>query len=122
MTVQILKLTNGDTLLTDVLDSDEKVLTIVNPIELITETNGRNATATLLAHQWLPLFEEENIMYLNQAHVVGVAKATEDMQEYYVSAITQILHPEKAEEERKEREYYLDQMLKVMANNNMEYH
>ena len=105
--------------MTDVLDATDRVVTIVNPLEIRTETLGNNRM-NMVAYAWLPMVEDENIMYLHQQHIVGMAHANEDMQEYYVDALQRILHPEDLR--KQEREELLD-LIKEFANTNTQsYH
>lgn len=121
MTIQILKLTNGDTILGDIIDADEKTLTLLNPLELHTEPFGGNR-ANMVAHQWLPMMEDRNIIYVSQAHVVGSMPANIEIVDYYKHAIEVILFPEQAkmreEQERREWEKLIEGMKELTANTN----
>ena len=122
MPVQILKLSNGETIVADVLDATDRVVTVLNPIEIKTEINSRNV-AVLVGHQWLPMFEDENVMYIHQHHIVGMVHASSDVQEYYVDALNKILYPERAEQIQKEQEDYLKKILFALSNtSNQSYH
>jgi len=119
MPVQILKLTSGETIMCDVLDASDRIVTIINPLMIETEQVG-GTRMNMVAYQWLPMMEEENIMYIHQHHIVGMAHANQDMQEYYVEAIERILFPKRARErelERAEEWKKLADSLELMANN-----
>ena len=115
MPVQILKLSSGETIMCDVLDASDRIVTIINPLKIETEQVG-GSRMNMVAYQWLPMMEEENVMYLHQHHIVGMAHANEDMQEYYVNAIERILFPERiVERELQERKELYDK-IKEIAN------
>lgn len=115
MSVKILKLTNGETIMADVIDSNDRVVTINNALEVRTESSSRDKMH-MLAHQWLPMEEEENIIYLNYNNIVGMSRASEEMQEYYVSAVTKILDYGKQNESDEEYMQKLLDMIKTYAN------
>ena len=116
MPVQVLKLINGETLLTDVLESTDKAITVINPLEIKTESNYNTTRMNMIAYQWMPMMEEENIMYINKQHIVGMSNATADMQEYYVDAIERILYPKRTEEKEREERQKLMEMIREYAN------
>jgi predicted ATPase len=119
MPVQILKLSNGETILCDVIDASDRIVTIINPLEIKTERGASESRMNMIAYQWLPMMEDENIMYIHQAHIVGMAHANSDMQEYYVEAIERILFPERAwERELKEREELYEKIKQVAKQAN----
>lgn len=112
MPVQILKLTNGETIITDVLEASDRIVTIINPLEIRTEQTS-SSRMSMIAYQWLPMMEEENIMYVHQHHIVGMAHANQDMQEYYVDAIERILFPERVMQREREQ---AEDLRKLAAN------
>jgi len=120
--IQILKLVNGDTILTEVVGADDKILTINNPLELRTEPSLTSNRANMIANQWLPMMEKRNIIYLSQSHIVGTMPANEDMIDYYNHAIEVILFPEEArlreEQERAEYQKLLEGLREMAANTN----
>jgi predicted P-loop ATPase/GTPase len=119
MPVQILKLTNGETILCDILDATDKVVTIINPLQIKTEPSSSGTRMNMVAYQWLPMMEEENIMYIHQAHIVGMAHANEDMQEYYVDALEKILFPERSyEKELRERQEFYEKIKQIAKQAN----
>jgi hypothetical protein len=115
--IHILKLTNGDTILTEIGDADEKTLQAINPLELRTEPYGRNQ-ANMVANQWLPLVENPTIIYLSQSHIVGTMRANEELVDFYEHAIESVLYPkEETKRHREEREFYEKMLAAVRAAN-----
>jgi len=115
MPVQILKLTSGETIMCDVLDASDRIVTIVNPLQIKTEEYG-GTRMNMIAYMWLPMLEEENIMYIHQQHIIGMAHAGSDMQEYYVNAIERILFPERAyEQELRDRQELYEKIKEIAA-------
>jgi hypothetical protein len=117
MTVQVLKLTSGETLLTDVINETSDTLTVINPLEIRTEYSNRSRM-NMIAYQWLPMMEEENIMYISHNHIIGMAYASQDMQEYYIDVVQRILESEDVDEEKEKEEFMekVKQLYTEMAN------
>ena len=109
ITVQMIKLTSGETVVADVVEEKPNSLIVTNPLEIKTEHSGRSR-GTLIAMQWLPLFEDENYMTIQKMHIIGMATASDEMIEYYVNAIDNILNPDKLYERAKDDEELLDKL------------
>lgn len=91
ISLQLIKLTNGDTVVTDVVEETETALLVNNPLEIRTERNA-GRSASLLAYQWFPLLEEDNFMTIQKAHIVGMAPAAEEMADYYITALDRMIY------------------------------
>lgn len=109
MSIQIIKLSNGETIVTEVLKETEEYMMILNPLEIRTEHTGRSK-GSLVALQWLPMFEEENKVAIQKFHVVGLAHASDEIIEYYINAIDNILNPDKLYERAKNDDELLDKL------------
>lgn len=109
MAIQIIKLSNGETIITDVVNATERVLTVINPLEI-----GRDSISHLsnrmniIAYAWIPMEEgkDENVMYIHKQHVVGLSNATTEMKEYYNEAVGIIVHGSEVAREEEEYESY----------------
>ena len=116
MSIQFIKLSNGETIIADVLNMTDKRLTVLNPIEVSIKGVSDDSKASMVAYQWLPLIEDENIIEINMFHIVAVADASIRIKEYYVDVIDQYLYPEKHEEaEQQELDKYR-QILKQLQD------
>ena len=107
MSIQIIKLSSSETLVTEVLKETEDYMMLLNPLEIRTEHTGRSR-GSLIALQWLPMFEEQNKVAIQKLHVVGIASASDEIIEYYINAIDNILNPDKLYEKVKDNEELLD--------------
>ena len=109
MSIQIIKLSSSETLVTEVLKETEDYMMLLNPLEIRTEHTGRSR-GSLIALQWLPMFEEQNKVAIQKLHVVGIASASDEIIEYYINAIDNILNPDKLYERAKNDEELLDKL------------
>jgi hypothetical protein len=92
ISLQLIKLTNGDTVVTDVVEETETALLVNNPLEIRTERNIGRSHSNILAYQWFPLLEEDNFMTIQKAHIVGMAPAAEEMADYYITALDRMIY------------------------------
>jgi len=118
LSIQILKLISGETIATEVVETGDHVVKVLNPIEIRTESYGRTK-ATMVAYQWLPLVEKENIMFIQERHILGMAFAGEDMCEYYNNVVKEMLSPQKrtVKDTDEEKEFY-EKLLEIARNAN----
>jgi len=118
--IQIIKLTNGETIMTEVLDATDRVVTVLNPLEIKTEQYGKSR-ANMVAYLWMPMMEKENLMYIHQGHIVAMSHANQDLIDYYESAIERILYPEDALKRELEEQSQFEELLRAIreqANTN----
>mgnify|MGYP001255049163 CR=1 FL=1 len=57
MTISMIKLTNGETLLGDIISEDEWTITINNPIAIMVKMRF---SPTMVSHLWLPFSDMDN--------------------------------------------------------------
>jgi ATP-dependent helicase YprA (DUF1998 family) len=107
----IIKLTNGETIIAEIVHQDESTTSILEPLALeIGE--GETGKPMMVAMTWIPLTKKINMVNLKSAHVVAVAEADEDIDAYYVKSLAilkgdveklrEILREEATEEELEE--------------------
>jgi len=110
ISLQLIKLTNGDTVVTDVVEETETALLVNNPLEIRTERNIGRSHSNILAYQWFPLLEEDNFMTIQKAHIVGMAPAAEEMADYYITALDRMIydHDEDKKSETDKRDDIID--------------
>ena len=95
MSIQFLKLTNGETILADVLGQTDRYVTILNPIEVSIKGVSTAQKASMVGYQWLPLLDDENIIEVSSMHVIALSDASIEVKEFYVDVVDQYLYPEK---------------------------
>lgn len=113
ISLQLIKLTNGDTIVTDVVEETETALLVNNPLEIRTERNIGRSHSNILAYQWFPLIEEDNFMTIQKAHIVGMTPAAEEMADYYAAALDKMIYDE--DEDKNSRDDIID-ALQYFAN------
>ena len=102
MSIQFLKLTNGETILADVLGQTDRYVTILNPIEVSIKGVSTAQKASMVGYQWLPLLDDENIIEVSSMHVIALSDASIEVKEFYVDVVDQYLYPEKYEAHEQE--------------------
>jgi hypothetical protein len=120
MPVQILKLTNGETVMADVVDVVDKVVTLLNPVELKLEPTPKPSNRiNMIAYQWLPMVKGKNLMYISESHIIAISHASNYMVDYYKESVDGIIFPEKVQAQQMKEilEEYED-----LSNNEVIYH
>ena len=101
--IQFIKLTNGETIIADVLGATDRTMTVLNPIEVSIKGVSTAHKASMVGYQWLPLLEDENIIDISMLHIVAVSEASIQVKEFYVDVVDQYLYPEKYEEHEQQQ-------------------
>lgn len=109
ITLQIIKLSNGDTIVSDVVEEQNKTILLLNPLEIRTEQHGRK-TASMVAVQWFPFSENDNYMTIQKNHIVGMTPASNEICEYYVHAVDSIIANNRSSEEQKPEDTTLEEL------------
>jgi hypothetical protein len=82
----IIKLTNGETIVGEIVHEDETITSVLEPLALeIGE--GETGKPMMVAMTWIPLTKKINMVNLNTNHVVAVADVDEDMDAYYIKSL-----------------------------------
>ena len=114
--IKFLKLTNGETVLADVLGITERFVTVLNPIEVSIKGVSTVQKASMIGYQWLPLLEDENIIEVSTMHVIALSDASIQVKEFYIDVVDQYLYPEKYEqEEQNVLDKYAEMLKKIQA-------
>ena len=82
----IIKLTNGETIIAEIVHQDDTTTSVLEPLALeIAE--GESGKPMMVAMTWVPLTKKVNMVNLNTNHVVAIADADEDMDKYYIKSL-----------------------------------
>lgn len=82
----IIKLTNGETIVGEIVHQDETTTSVLEPLALeIGE--GETGKPIMVAMTWVPLTKKVNMVNLNTNHVVAVADVDEEIDDYYVRSL-----------------------------------
>jgi hypothetical protein len=119
--IQFIKLTNGETLIADVLGETDYNVTVLNPIEVSIKGVSSETRASMIGYQWLPLLEDENIIDIKSKHVIAMSDASIEVKEFYVDVVDQYLYPEKYEKQERETiDKYAEMLRQIKAAANTE--
>ena len=114
--IQFIKLTNGETLIADVLGETDYNVTVLNPIEVSIKGVSSASKASMIGYQWLPLLQDENIIDIKSRHVIAISDASIEVKEFYVDVVDQYLYPEKyAEQEQETIDRYTEMLNQIKA-------
>lgn len=83
----IIKLTNGETIIAEVVHQDENITSILEPLQLIIEESERTGRPVMVALSWIPLTKKVNMVNLKTQHVVAVAECDEEIDKYYIRSL-----------------------------------
>ena len=84
--IHILKLSNGDTIVGDLISEDEECITLNNPLELQMVNNPMSGSG-LMSMYWLPIDSEKFHVDIKQQHVIVSSKASNEIQLFYKSSV-----------------------------------
>jgi len=82
----IIKLTNGETIIAEIVHQDESTTSILEPL-LLEIGESQNGRPMMVAMTWVPLTKSINMVNLNTNHVVAVAEVDEEINAYYVRSL-----------------------------------
>ena len=87
MTTQLLKLSNGDEIIGDVINQSSDKLTINNP--LIIETRNNNGGMAFVLNKYLSFSKDATIDF-NMNNIVAISSVSSDMESYYMANVDYI--------------------------------
>ena len=77
--IHILKLSNGDTIVGDLISENEECITLNNPLEL-QMVNNPMAGSGLMSMYWLPIDTEVFHVDIRQQHVIVLSEAPHEIE------------------------------------------
>lgn len=82
----IIKLTNGETIIGEVVNEDDQYVSVLEPLAL---EIGESETGKpmMIALTWVPLTKKINMINLKAPHVVAISECDEEMSKYYVKSL-----------------------------------
>ena len=81
MTISMIKLVSGETILAEVANEDETYLSVIDPIEV--RTSIRNNIPVMISTIWMPLSKVVNLFHLKQTTIILSTMVDNDMEIYY---------------------------------------
>jgi len=87
MTISMIKLVSGETLLAEIVDNTTSHLTINNPISIIVKV--RHAPV-MMSHIWMPFDDFDNHYNIDSDHIIADKEVDEEMVLYYNNCIDTI--------------------------------
>jgi len=93
--IHILKLSNGDTIVGDLVSKDEECITLNNPLELQLINNPMSSGSGLMSMYWLPIETEVFHVDIRQQHVIVLSEAPKEIQKFYNNSVSNFLKKQK---------------------------
>ena len=88
--IHILKLSNGDTIVGDLISEDEDCITLNNPLELQMVNNPMSGSG-LMSMYWLPIDTEVFHVDIRQQHVIVLSEAPNEIQIFYENSLSNFI-------------------------------
>ena len=128
----IIKLSNGETIIAEIVHQDDKTTSVLEPLQLIIEESEDTGRPVMVALNWVPLTKKINLVELKTNHVVAVADCDEEVNNYYIKSLAvlkgdkeklkEILEREKEEldydEEEDESDPWMNKFSKPIESSN----
>ena len=83
----IIKLSNGETIIAEIVHQDDKTTSVLEPLQLIIEESEDTGSPVMVALNWVPLTKKINLVELKTNHVVAVADCDEEVNNYYIKSL-----------------------------------
>jgi len=88
--IHILKLSNGDTIVGDLISENEDCITLNNPLELQMVNNPISGSG-LMSMYWLPIDTEVFHVDIRQQHVIVLSEAPNEIQIFYENSLSNFI-------------------------------
>tara|TARA_B110000503_G_scaffold141825_1_gene236541 strand:+ start:1173 stop:1592 length:420 start_codon:yes stop_codon:yes gene_type:complete len=88
--IHILKLSNGDTIVGDLISENEECITLNNPLELHMVNNPISGSG-LMSVYWLPIDTEIFHVDIRQQHVIVLSEASTEIQIFYEKSLSNFI-------------------------------
>jgi hypothetical protein len=100
----IIKLSNGETIIAEIVHQDDKTTSVLEPLQLIIEESEDTGRPVMVALNWVPLTKKINLVELKTNHVVAVADCDEEVNNYYIKSLAVLKGDKEKLQEILERE------------------
>ena len=92
--IHILKLSNGDTIVGDLIAETSDCITLNNPLELQLVNNPLSGSG-LMSMYWLPIETETFHVDIRQQHVIVLSEAPNEISQFYKNSVANFLSKQK---------------------------
>ena len=85
--IYLIKLSSGETVVTEMLSEGDDTITVANPLQLQTVNNSVGGAGLMTLH-WIPLdIDEENVVDIRQEHVIMLKVASNELENFYYNSL-----------------------------------
>jgi hypothetical protein len=117
--VKFFRLITGDDLITEVKDTTESVLTVVNPMKVLIDADLDAGRQTIYMHCWMPQgIAKGNECKLFYKDIIFVADVEQDIVDYYAGVVFE-MHEDSIPFKKEGKTEYMDDGKKIISFESM---
>jgi hypothetical protein len=103
----IIKLTNGETIIAEIVHQDETTTSVLEPL-LLDIGESESGRPMMVAMTWIPLTKSINMVNLSTSHVVAIADVDEDINAYYIRSLAVLKENRQLDDQDEVLDEYMD--------------
>jgi len=103
----IIKLTNGETIIAEIVHQDEMTTSVLEPL-LLDIGESESGRPMMVAMTWIPLTKSINMVNLSTSHVVAIADVDEDINAYYIRSLAVLKENRQLDDQDEVLDEYMD--------------
>jgi len=105
----IIKLTNGETIIAEIVHQDETITSVLEPL-LLDIGESESGRPMMVAMTWIPLTKSINMVNLSTSHVIAIADVDEDINAYYIRSLAMLKENRQLDDQDEVLDEYMDEV------------
>jgi len=105
----IIKLTNGETIIAEIVHQDETITSVLEPL-LLDIGESESGRPMMVAMTWIPLTKSINMVNLSTSHVIAIADVDEDINAYYIRSLAVLKENRQLDDQDEVLDEYMDEV------------
>jgi hypothetical protein len=105
----IIKLTNGETIIAEIVHQDETTTSVLEPL-LLDIGESESGRPMMVAMTWIPLTKSINMVNLSTSHVIAIADVDEDINAYYIRSLAVLKENRQLDDQDEVLDEYMDEV------------
>ena len=105
----IIKLTNGETIIAEIVHQDETTTSVLEPL-LLDIGESESGRPMMVAMTWIPLTKSINMVNLSTSHVIAIADVDEDINAYYIRSLAMLKENRQLDDQDEVLDEYMDEV------------
>jgi hypothetical protein len=112
----IIKLTNGDTIIGEIIHQDEHITSILEPLQLDIAESYETERPMMVAMTWMPLIKKINLVNIRTLHVIAVSECGDEIEGYYKKSLKILKNEGFVDDIEEESQQVIDDQIEESAN------